>query len=121
MSNKSRLQTNNTNLQALIAKANALPSAGSGGSSGGGSLETCTVTITGLADPDTYIHYIDDNFIYHVELLITNTSYNILKNSLFLTESRVNVNGAFPLCNLGMGALWIADGYINDGGSGGAP
>lgn len=44
MSNKSRLQINNTNLQALISKANALPNAGSG--SGGGSLETCTVTIT---------------------------------------------------------------------------
>jgi hypothetical protein len=42
MSNKSRLQTNNTNLQALINKANTLPDAGSGGS-GGGSVETCTV------------------------------------------------------------------------------
>lgn len=31
MSNKTRLQTNNTNLQALIDKANALPDAGSGG------------------------------------------------------------------------------------------
>ena len=43
MSNKSRLQTNNTNLQALIDKANALPDAGG---SGGASVETCTVTIT---------------------------------------------------------------------------
>ena len=42
MSNKTRLQTNNTNLQALIDKANALPEAGSGGSA---SVETCTVTI----------------------------------------------------------------------------
>lgn len=41
MSNKSRLQTNNTNLQALIDKANNLPEAGSGG----GSVETCTVTL----------------------------------------------------------------------------
>ena len=39
MSNKSRLQTNNTNLQALIDKANALPDAG------GGSVESCTITI----------------------------------------------------------------------------
>lgn len=39
MSNKTRLQTNNTNLQALIDKANALPDAGSA------SVETCTVTI----------------------------------------------------------------------------
>ena len=42
MSNKTRLQTNNTNLQALIDKANALPEAGSGG----GGVETCTVTLT---------------------------------------------------------------------------
>lgn len=43
MSNKTRLQTNNMNLQALIDKANALPDAGSGG---GGNIETCTVTLT---------------------------------------------------------------------------
>lgn len=35
MSNKTRLQTNNTNLQTLINKANSLPDAG-GGSGGGG-------------------------------------------------------------------------------------
>ena len=45
MSNKSRLQTNNTNLQALINKANALPEAGSGG---GGSAEGCVLEL--LAD-----------------------------------------------------------------------
>ena len=43
MSNKLRLQTNNTNLQALIDKANALHDAGG---SGGGRFETCTVTIS---------------------------------------------------------------------------
>lgn len=46
MSNKTRLQTNNTNLQALIDKANSLPDADSGGGSGGGSVETCSLTIT---------------------------------------------------------------------------
>lgn len=52
MSNKTQLQTNNTNLDALITRVNAakdtaasLPEAGSGGS-GGGSVETCTVTVT---------------------------------------------------------------------------
>lgn len=45
MSNKSRLQTNNTNLQELIGKANALPDADSG-SGDGASVETCTVEIT---------------------------------------------------------------------------
>ena len=43
MSNKTRLQTNNTNLQSLIDKANALPEAGSGG--GSASVDTCRVTI----------------------------------------------------------------------------
>lgn len=46
MSNKSRLQTNNTNLQELINKAENLPDAGSGSSGGG--IETCTVHLTGL-------------------------------------------------------------------------
>lgn len=44
MSNKTRLQTNNTNLQLLIDKANALPDAGSGG---GASVETCTLVVEG--------------------------------------------------------------------------
>ena len=43
MSNKSRLQTNNINLQELIDKANALPDAGS--DSGGGNIATCNVYI----------------------------------------------------------------------------
>lgn len=49
MSNKTQLQSNNallsqnnTDLQALINTANALPDAGGGGAS----IETCTVTIT---------------------------------------------------------------------------
>ena len=48
MSNKTQLQTNNTSLEALITRVNAakdtaasLPEAGGGG----GSLETCTVSI----------------------------------------------------------------------------
>ena len=56
MSNKTQLQTNNTNLDALITRVNAaketaasLPDAGSGGS-GGGSVETCTVTMVNNTD-----------------------------------------------------------------------
>ena len=40
MSNKTRLQTNNENLQSLIDKANVLPDVG-----GSENVETCTVTI----------------------------------------------------------------------------
>ena len=50
MSNKTQLQTNNTNLDSLITRVNAakdvaasLPEAGGGGSSGG--VEMCTVTL----------------------------------------------------------------------------
>lgn len=49
MSNKSRLQTNNINLQALVNKANALPDAG-----GSGSMRTCTITINSAS----YIDFI---------------------------------------------------------------
>lgn len=41
MTNKSRLQANNENLQSLIDKANQLPDAGGGG----GSAETCYIEI----------------------------------------------------------------------------
>ena len=47
---------NTTDLDALIAKANALPDAGSGG--GGGAVETCTVIFNGLILGSTpYIGY----------------------------------------------------------------
>ncbi len=65
MSNKQTLQSHNTQLQGLIDKANALPDAGSGGSGGGASVETCTVTIqfTSSGDPANVtisgVQYID--------------------------------------------------------------
>ena len=56
MSNKLRLQANNTNLQELINKANALPDAG--GSSGGGRVETCTVTLNVVGSLNVDISFI---------------------------------------------------------------
>lgn len=93
MSNKSRLQTNNTNLQALINKANALPDAGSGGS--GANIETCTVTITTALG---YIHsvlatqYQNEQITgYQEKDLLTNTLtiLNVVKGSIisFVTNS----------------------------------
>lgn len=56
MSNKTQLQTNNSTLDALITRVNAaketaasLPEAGG---SGGGSVETCAVTITNYSNED---------------------------------------------------------------------
>lgn len=57
MSNKSRLQTNNINLQALIDKANALPDAGG---SGGGDPEYFTVTINDMAASAGF-YYLSDS------------------------------------------------------------
>ena len=51
MSNKTRLQTNNNNLDVCIAKANSLPNAG------GGSIETCTVKITFDQSLSSVIHF----------------------------------------------------------------
>lgn len=65
MSNKTQLQTNNTALDGYIARINtakevaaSLPEAGG---SGGGSVETCTLTIFGdaPADPDSKLWYTD--------------------------------------------------------------
>lgn len=54
----STLQSNNTDLQAILNTINELPSAGGGG----GSIETCTVEI--VADGparDTIIYWVDGN------------------------------------------------------------
>jgi hypothetical protein len=59
MSNKLRLQTNNTNLQELINKANALPDAGGG--SGGGSVETCNLTVRCGALATIIYNTVDDS------------------------------------------------------------
>lgn len=53
----SQLDANTTNLQSILDAINALPEAGIGG--GGGSVETCTVTITqewGMNDDPDFLH-----------------------------------------------------------------
>ena len=90
MSNKSRLQTNNTNLQALIAKANALPNAGTGGSSGGGSIETCTGTMTfkGIPVPNmATIYYVDKDLQLRDKLFEDGATFTCMKNSIiYITD-----------------------------------
>jgi hypothetical protein len=89
MSNKTRLQTNNTNLQALIDKANSLPDAGS---SGGGSVETCTVTLIGEAPiiGAEKFWYTDETLnIRYVSLPDFNetTTLTVVKNSIVFIYS----------------------------------
>lgn len=84
MSNKSRLQTNNTNLQALINKANALPEAGGGGSGG---METCTVTATQPGGPTPvipYIVYTNSNMEIVSEDLTDALTLTVVKGTILL-------------------------------------
>lgn len=90
MSNKSRLQTNNTNLQALIDKANSLPDAGSG-------LETVTITLECNAPvaEDVYVYYVDGSSTAQSTLfpaaLADGKQITVQKNSLLVAESMVNI------------------------------
>ena len=91
MSNKSRLQTNNTNLQALINKANNLPDAGSGGSDGG-SVETCAVTILldsplAVENPSCTVYYTNgsntvQNYILDNPIFGSSFTIEIAKNTI---------------------------------------
>ena len=113
MSNKSRLQTNNTNLQALINKANALPDAGSGdgGGSSGGGIESCTITITDRPDPGTVMYYIDANMTFCETTIMRNASYTVAKNSIFVVASSApNISGATQKATFGMNAVYQAIG-----------
>lgn len=81
MSNKSRLQTNNTNLQELINKANALPDAG------GGSVKTCTVGVSldapALMAPIAY--YTDSNMIIQSVSLSDSNTLTVPIGTLLVT------------------------------------
>lgn len=111
MSYLTQLQTNNTNLQACINKANALPEAGSGG--GGGSVETCTVNISSEI-PIYAISYFGvkngslTSMIYEAEgEMNTNFSITCLCNSfLVLHYPNGTVFGGFVTDN-------VASRYIN--------
>ena len=99
MSNKTQLQTNNTNLDALIARVNAakntaasLPSAGSGGSA----LETVTITYTDMPDPGVTIIYMDSSMNIQSLPLTRNMSFTTIKNSMVLIEGYMGTS--FPSC-----------------------
>lgn len=121
MSNKSRLQTNNTNLQELIGKANALPDAGSGsgedldsviteletkvatlnttldgkaaGGGDGGSAETSVVTI----NTPVLCKYLGIDFQAKEE---TTSVFEAVKNSMVVIGSGIIINSSgcsFPV------------------------
>lgn len=93
MSNKTRLQTNNTTLDGYIARVNtakdvaaSLPDAGNGGS-GGGSVETCTVMFGNDAPPllePATIYYTNGNMASatHEFDIMSGTSITVAKNTI---------------------------------------
>ena len=85
MSNKSRLQTNNTNLQALIDKANSLPDAGSGGSGG---VETYNLIFQSNGTVKlSYIRYVSyENGEYHFydDIVDSSSTYPIVFSNVVL-------------------------------------
>ena len=103
MSNKSRLQANNTNLQALIAKANTLPNAGGGG----GSTETITITITGFPDPGMEIWYLDGTMTLCQEEISKGSSFTIMKGTLLVVTS-CTTSSWMGLTHIGGNAIYRA-------------
>lgn len=102
MSNKTQLQTNNTNLDAIIARVNAakntaasLPEAGSGGS-GGGSVETCTVTSTATTNNKSVYYTEGSGNLQNVTMSINEVAtFTVLKNTIMYVNnaSTVSVSG----------------------------
>lgn len=96
MSNKTRLQTNNTNIQALIDKANALPDAG--GSGGGATIETYTGTLSksGMMPPDSLygtLWYTDASLtIQNVQISSFPYSFTVVKNSIIYWEDQLDIS-----------------------------
>ena len=104
MSNKIQLQTNNADLQSLIDRVNAakdiaasLPEAG-----GGGSLETCTVSL-GMDGPtanDSLVYYTNENQELATETFKSSITIKCLKNSIISTNNggtRVNTSGSLEV------------------------
>lgn len=107
MTNKTQLQTNNTNLDSLISKINAaknvaasLPEAGSGG---GGSIELCTVTITMDGPPtDEIIYYTNGSSgLMQVGIAGGNNTIEVMKNSFICTN--ISFNNRDPDVLIGYG------------------
>lgn len=106
MSNKTQLQTNNTTLDALITRVNAakdtaasLPEAGS---SGGGSVETITITCTTLPDPGTVIYYMDETMTLQQKSVSRNAQYTIVKGTIFIVNNWPTTNfcGCQSICGI---------------------
>lgn len=99
MSNLTRLQAVSSSLDTAIGKANSLPNAGSGG--GGGSVETCTVTIQKTMRSNTAtVKYTDvDSNLGEYTTTITTMSktLEVQKNTMIVVISAdgISASGAY--------------------------
>ena len=103
MSNKTQLQTNNTNLDALITRVNAakdvaasLPEAGG---ESDGNVETCTITFTvSIPGNATICYYTDGNTLELKTTNTNNTTIIIPMNSIVVMtgwNAMVSANGLY--------------------------
>ena len=69
----------------------------SGGGSGGGSVETITVTYSSTPDPGTEIYYIDGTMTMQYATVSRNASYTMAKGTLFVVLNLAN--NVFGQCN----------------------
>ena len=108
MSNKTRLQTNNTNLQNLITKANNLPNAGSGG---GANKPVYTVSID-KSDMSLFaFYYLNESNEVVEEIMLTNTpSMSINMPQGFLVVYDLMSSGA--ISSIPQGPETVASGYM---------
>lgn len=122
MSNKTQLQTNNTALDGYIARINSakevaasLPEVGSG--SGGGSVETVTVSFyASMPDPGSMIHYIDNTMTLQSEEIQSGGAYIVAKGSIFVTDgltvsgSDTGLSNCTKICGNSVCAAFLATG-----------
>lgn len=88
----SKLTTNTADLQAILDKVNALPNAGSGG----GSVETCTVTITQIGGnvivpmEDAIMFYTGADGMITSQFVNNGSIVTVVKNSLVVLHTWSN-------------------------------
>ena len=78
----------------LISQLSTILDSKASGGSGGGSIETCTITISGMPGPGTMIYYIDGNMAFCSETMTRNQSYTVIKNSIVMTTENLSITGA---------------------------
>ena len=94
---------------AITALETELKGKASGGSGGGGAIETVAVKTTSILEPDSKIYYLDGSMTVQSAELAKNVVYNVAKNTLFLAEGSMNT-GCTVVVQIGIRCLYQATG-----------